>query len=253
MFVLTLTRLTDACRRGRGRPRPQDTPHRSVSCPHRGHLRVRHPAFRVLPQRVGQCPRDDLAAHPARRHRSRREHGLLLDHDPRGTAPAEAAPGRCGQPRLQRGGQHAARGRCPGHGRQLGDALQLGSVHRRLRPLHARDRDLERLHPPGHARPRAAGHGHGHPARCDPDHRRSSRPGRAHGHGHRTGPPAAQPGLRARARAARCSASWPPPAGWHAGHRPPMPPGRCPASATGPAPCSRHAAGGSPPPRWPAT
>ena len=42
-------------------------------------------------------------------------------------------------------------------------------------------------------------------------------------------------------------------AGWHAGQHPPMPPGRCPASATGPVPCSPRAAGGSPPPQWPAT
>ena len=104
-------------------------------------------AYRLLPQHVGQHPRDDLAAFPAHRHRSRRQHGFLLDHDPRGPALDTAAPGGHGQPRLQRGGQHPARRRRPRHGRQLGHALQLGPVHRRLRPVHPGDRDLERPHP----------------------------------------------------------------------------------------------------------
>ena len=39
---------------GHGRARPGDLPHRRVGRPRRGHIRFSSPAFRVLPQRVGQ-------------------------------------------------------------------------------------------------------------------------------------------------------------------------------------------------------
>ena len=183
-----------------GRPapgRPEGPPRRGVGCPHRGRLRVRPAPCRVLPQRVGQHSGDDLAVRPARRYRGHRQHGRLLGDDPRGAALDPAAAGGSGQPRLQRGRQHLARRRCPRHGRQLGDALQLGPQYRRLRPLHPGDRDLERLRPAGPARRRPGGPGHGQPARRHPDHRRSRGPGPAGRHGPRARPPAAQPGLRA--------------------------------------------------------
>src|SRR3984893_3026812 len=71
--------------------RPEDLPHRRVGRPRRGHIRFRPPAFRVLPQRVGQHARDDVAPGTARRRGRRSQYGLYLDHDLLGTAIDTAA------------------------------------------------------------------------------------------------------------------------------------------------------------------
>ena len=128
--MTTITEQPAAAVTGADRPRPRSGREifrtAGVGCRHRGHLRLRRPAFRVLPQRVGQHGRDDVGPGPARRRRRRGQHGLYLGHDLRGAAVDTAARGGRGQPRLQRGGEHPARRRGPGHGGQLGDAVQLG-------------------------------------------------------------------------------------------------------------------------------
>ena len=140
---------------------------------------------------------DDLAICPACRSSGRREHGLVLVPDLRGAAVGTAARGGGRQPRLQRGGEHAARRRCAGHGSQLGDAVQLGCQHGRQRPLHPGVGHLECLRPPGPAGPRAAGPADGPQARYRPDRRRGRGPGLSRRRGGGARPAAAQRGLRA--------------------------------------------------------
>jgi hypothetical protein len=171
----------------------------------RGRIRVRRPAFRVLPQRVGQHASEDVATGPAGGHRSRGQHGLVLVHDLRGAAIDTAASGRGGQPRLQRGGEHAARRRCPRPGSQLGDAVQLAGQHSGVHALHPGIGHLECFCPPGPAGPRPGRPGDGSPARCWPDRRGGRGPGIARRLGGRARLALAQRVLRS-ARARRCSA-----------------------------------------------
>ena len=179
---------------------------------------------------------ESRTAGAARRRGGRCQHGLLLGHDLLGAAGAAAARGGGGQSGLHRGGEHAARRRCPGHGGQLGDDVQLGHRHSRLRVPHPCVGHLERLRAPGPAHPRAAGADDGCPARCCPDRGRGRGPGIARRHGRRPRPDPAQcvfhasrgPGAAARTRDRQPDGT--------AAAALPSAPDHCSASATGPPP-----------------
>jgi hypothetical protein len=177
--------------------RAKDGQRRGVCCPCRRHLRFRAPAFRVLPQGMGQRPDDDVAAGAACRHGGSGQPGRGLAGDLFHPAVGTAARGSSGESWLHCGGKHASGWRGPRHGHQLGDALQLGRQRSRIRALHPGVGYLECLRPAGPAGRRPGDHDDGQQAAGWPASWRRCGPGRARYRGRWLRPSAAERVIRA--------------------------------------------------------
>ena len=204
---VTSARLTDRPRHraaeaasGRRRSvsaRAKDSQHRGVRCPCRRHLRFRTAAFRVLPQRMGQRPDDDVAAGAACCHCGSGQPRRGLAGDLFRPAVGTVARSGSGEPRLHCGGKHASGWRGPRHGHQLDDALQLGRQRSRIRALHPGVGYLECLRPAGPAGRRPDDHDDGQQAAGWPASWRRCGPGLARYRGYWLRPSAAERVIRA--------------------------------------------------------